>query len=233
MTSRLATVGVLVGMTALGASSASAALLGTYAFTSQSLAATDNAPTDGVTFDNLSIGSGLGSLSDNSAPAGALRWSGNDGTATTVSGALTNSEVLSFKINIASGVSLDLSSIQLDYTGTNTFSHGGEFFSSVKGTNAATGTIGTYAFTTTTGTHTLNLDSPTSNAGNDGSDPASNYNLTGPTTITFYLALFDGSTSSTRFVDLNELRINGTATPEPAMLSLLGLGGLLLTRRRR
>jgi len=54
-------------------------------------------------------------------------------------------------------------------------------------------------------------------------------NLTTATTFRFYV--YAPATGNS--VDFDNIVLNGTATPEPASLSLLGLGGLALLRRSR
>jgi hypothetical protein len=84
-------------------------------------------------------------------------------------------------------------------------------------------------------TDTVNLDNPAANTDNGGNDSAADYNLTGLTSITFFLPWIDDSGVNTRYTDLHEVRINGVAVvPTPAALPAgAALLGLLAVRRRR
>lgn len=236
--SGLAVLGA-AGLMGAMAAPVSAALLGSYTFENHSLAPTDAIPNDGITFSDFSVGT-YGDLTDNNAPSGALRLAGNDTAAgkDNTAGAMSSGEYFSFSITIDSGASLDLSSIEIDYTATNIFNLvTARVFSSVHGfDHLANDTITQLSISTTAtlSTLTIDLDNPASNPGvganvNDGAS----FDLTGPTSITFYFPFLDESNVDTRYVDFHEIRINGVVVPEPAVASLLGVGALLLRRRRR
>jgi len=218
--------------------------IGTYEFTSNSLAVTDADGGDGITMSSLSTNN-LGNLFDNGNLDGTgtvsdyLRLSGPDVSAT-VGAALTNSEFLSFSVTNNSGGEISLSSISLDYQKTNTFGLGSYVYSDVQGyddeTNDLIGNfIGTYESGSDASfvTDTIALAS----GGYDGSNVADeDFVLSNGESITFYIAFRFNSTSDTRAVDLDNVSLTYSAVPEASTYALLSglfaLGALALKRRR-
>ena len=223
--------GLLAGLL-LAASPASASLIGSYKFTAHSLSPTDADGGDGITFSNFFVGTGYGDLTDNVAPANALRLSGDD-TEEFSSDAFARDAFFSFMITVAPGWQLDLRSIEVDNQATNTHQYSSaRVFSDVQGfDDIVADTIGRVGRTGTGYDEAIqidliDLDDPTINDGYDGYVlSSSDFDRTGATTVTFYLPWIDKSDLETRFTDLHEIRINGTASvPEPS--SLVVMGGL-------
>ncbi len=222
---------VLAGLL-IAASPASASLIGSYKFTAHSLAPTDADGGDGITFSNFFLGTGYGDLTDNGAPANALRLSGDD-TKNLSSDAFASDAFFSFMITVAPGWQLDLRSIEVDNQATNTHQYSSaRVFSDVQGfDDIVAETIGRVGRTGTGSDEAIqidliDLDDPTINEGYGGNVlSSSDFDRTGATTVTFYLPWIDQSNVDTRFTDLHEIRINGTAgVPEPS--SLVVMGGL-------
>ena len=214
----------------LAASPVSAGLIGSYGFSEHSLTPSDADGGDGITFSNFVIGTGYGDLTDNGALANALRLSGDD-TENFSSNAFSNDAFLSFTITVAAGWQLDLTSIEFDNQATNAYLYSsGRVFSDVLGfDNIVDDTIGRVGRDSTGSdalihTDLIDLDDPTNNVANGANAASSSgFDLSGAATITFYLPWIDKSDSDTRFTDLHEIRINGTATvPEPSSLVLMG-----------
>ena len=233
--------GLLVCFGVLAASPASASLIGSYKFTAHSLSPTDADDGDGITFSNFVIGAGYGALDDNGALANALRLSGDD-TENMSGNAFASDAVLSFMITVAAGWQLDLTSIEIDNQATSTYQYSSaRVFSDVLGFEDIVGdTIGRVGRDSSGSdgaiqTDLIDLNDPANNVANGlNAMSSSGFDLTGDTTITFYLPWIDKSGVEGRFTDLHEIRINGTATvPEPSSLVLMGgLFALVMLCRR-
>ncbi len=217
------------------AASAHAGIVGAYEFTDNSLDATSIAP--GLVFSTMTnTGGKSGSLGwFTSATADELRIDGHGPTQTTISAAISNSQWLRFTITILDGYVLNLDNIQVNISGSsiNNFSRG-QVYSSVHGydqvTNDSLGNLGyTTSGTTTMALQTVDLNNPVGSnvtaADHDG--------LTG--TITFTIPWIDDSSSTTRWVTLFDITVNGEVAliPEPGSLALIAVGTLLVLPRRR
>jgi hypothetical protein len=136
--------------------------------------------------------------------------------ANSASAAVTNGVYFSF--TVTPNASMSLTNLQFDAArgGTGT-PRGYDIRSSVDNYAA---TLGTADLATVRPAYTpVNIDL---------SAPAFQ-DLTAPVTFRFYVYSTGGGAS----VDFDNIALNGTATPEPASLTLIGLGGVVLLRRSR
>lgn len=137
------------------------------------------------------------------------------GNATSAAQAITNAVFFSF--TVTPNASMSLTDLQFDAArGGGGTPRGYDIRSSVDN------------FATDLGTADLATVRPTYTHVTIDLSGAAFQNLTTPTTFRFYVYSPGGGSS----VDFDNIVLNGAATPEPASLSLVGLGGLTLLRRR-
>jgi len=194
-----------------------------YEFTSGSMAPTVTGLPAGVTVSNFSIGTfSLAALSDNGGSGNSLRLSRGDlGTSST---AALAGPCLSFSLTIQAGTSLDLTSLALDYTSGGVT--GAEYmntrvFSSIRGYGNATadtiGTLGRMANGADSGTMTISLSTPDSNPTNGSNANNGDFNSLTNRTVTFYLPFIrDSQTTSTDYVDIDNITLSFTSGLPPA-----------------
>jgi len=179
-----------------------------------SLAPTRTGLPNGVAVTDLTIGTGMGDLTDNGAATGTLRISADDVGNSTVT-AFANDAYLSFSVIIPAGVNVNFTSISLDTKGTliygNSFSR---VFSSVHGfANATADTISAFGRFSGTGTdsswttETLDLSDPSTALFNGASVSAGDFNGLTDQVVTFYLPWIDGAGSSARYMDIDNLTL--------------------------
>jgi len=213
-----------------------AVVVAQYDFTGHTLT-NSAAAVAGATVSSFSIGGGM-NLTDNGAPADALRISGDD-TDNTTGDAFTNSRVLSFTVTVASGFTMDLNTLTVDYQATNAFGYSSaRFFTNIDGHDAvADDTVGALgrigggsdaAFVT----NTIDFNGGVYTGANISD---SDFNNLAAGVYTFNMPWIDDSGSDTRFTDFDNVILDATITavPEPSSTALLGLGGLALILRRR
>ena len=219
---------------------ATGATLATYEFTGHSLSATDADAGDGVTFSTLTIGVGLGDLTDNGADANSLRISGDD-TENDSSTATSNSAFLSFTLTNNSGSTVVLDAISLDYQATNAFGFSfSRVFSNVQGFDSVIpDTIGNFGRETggSDGAVVNDVIDLTATSTEFGANvSATDFTVADGNSITFFVPWIDQSGSPTRFTDIDNLSISGdiTPVPEPSSVILMSLAGLgFILRRNR
>ncbi|BCU78511.1 hypothetical protein [Luteolibacter sp. LG18] len=214
---------------------AGAAVLATFSFTNSggvpSLVPTLGAEAiaAGITVGNFTLGSGAGNPTDQGA-SNTLLITGMD-TAGSTATALGLNNYYSFTINIPADKVVTLSSLTMNFTGTNLFydvnnanGHNARVYSSIGGFDDVTGdTLGRVGYIGT------------------GNAPVEAVTLGAPfatlsgTSITFYMPFIDDSGVATRYITLDNLTINGVVAvpePDPAIIGLIGMTALVIRRRR-
>ncbi|HML75387.1 MAG TPA: PEP-CTERM sorting domain-containing protein [Anaerohalosphaeraceae bacterium] len=168
---------------------------------------------------------------------------GGDDTESGTAAAFTNAKYLSFSLTNNTGYGLQLESMQMYVGGWNLYTscHNSRLFSSVQGYDVITAdTIGTFGFSVSSVNKTFPAaidvvpfyDSPWDvNKGVNVSE--TDFAVANGANITFYMPWVDQSGSNTRWVEIDDIIINGSVVPEPTSMMLLGLGGLLLNRFRK
>lgn len=168
---------------------------------------------------------------------------GGDDTESGTAAAFTNGKYLSFSLTNNTGHGLQLESMQMFVGGWNLYTsyHNSRLFSSVQGYDVITAdTIGTLGFSVSSANKTFPAaidvvpfyDSPWDvNKGANVSE--TDFAVANGASITFYMPWVDQSGSNTRWVEIDDITINGSIVPEPTSMMLLGLGSLLFGRLRK
>jgi acyl-CoA thioesterase-1 len=172
----------------------------------------------GLTVSNLGIGAGMGNLFDNGGGADSLRISGNDVQGSSVT-AMTTSAYLSFSVTIPAGVTVNLTSLALDYQAVNVVSYSNaRVFSTVDGfDNVTADTIGvlgrSIAGSDAVVVHgNISLVTPESNPTRGANVTTGEFDGLTDTTITFYLPWIDGATTTAAYTDIDNLELTFDVT---------------------
>ncbi len=193
-----------------------------YEFTGGSMAPTVSGLPAGVTASNFSIGTfTFAALSDNGGSGNSLRLSRGDvgtSSATALAG-----PVLSFTLTIPAGVTLNLTSLALDFTSggvTGTEYINARVFSSIDGHDDLTadtiGTLGRVASGADSGTMSVSLATPDSNATNGANSNNGDFDGLTNRTVTFYLPFIrDSQTTATDYVDIDNITLGFVESPAP------------------
>jgi lysophospholipase L1-like esterase len=185
-----------------------------YEFTGGSMTPTLAGLPAGVTASDFSIGTyTFAALSDNGGNGNSLRLSRGD-VGTTSTSAFAG-PVLSFTLSIPAGVTLNLSSLSLDFTSggiTGAEYINARVFSSIDGFDNLTadtiGTLGRVANGTDSGTMTLSLSTPDSNPTNGANSNNGDFDSLTHRSITFHLPFIrDSQTTPTDYVDIDNLTL--------------------------
>jgi len=214
-----------------------------YEFTAGSMVPTLSGLPAGVTASNFSVGS-FTTLVANSTDGNALRLLGNgEVSSNTTGGSITANQVLSFSLTIPADVTLSLTSLTVDYTmfglldvNKNLF---GRVFSNIDGHDEVVAdTIGIFPADgggnfDAPGTHVINLANPEGNYRRGTNVNSGDFDDLTNQTITFYMPYIDFDAPNTSYVELDNVALNFTIIPEPAVALLGSFGMLVLLRRRR
>ncbi len=214
-----------------------------YQFTGGSMTPTVTGLPVGVSASNFSLGAfTLVNLQDNGGSVDALRISGNDASNTGTSGSFGANQVLTFSLTIPSDVTLNLTSLSLDFTSngiTGTQYSNTRIYTNLTSNNSAnvtTNTIGILGRSSngpTFGNSTISLATPDSNASNGTAVNNGMFDNLSNQTLTFYMPWVDSGTDATSYIEIDNLTLTFTPVPEPSSVLLGGLGALALLRRRR
>lgn len=219
----------IILITTLAALNTHAATLAQYNFTGGSTA--DSAAAANITASNVST-SGDVAISSFSA-TGFIR---SHVTSNTLAGAITDADYFEFAITVASGSTMNLSSLSFDHLGSTTtgtplpYESSLSLFSSIDGFTAAN-VLGTSTETMTTNVGAASTFLATENV---SLSAPSFQNLTGTTTFRIYG--YDNQNDNNDILRLDNIILEGTVTsiPEPSSTALLGLGfSTMLLRRRK
>ena len=204
-----------------------AAVLGTFDFES-GMGASNVSP--GVTISDLQYSSGklVKGIAVETGASGSkvLKIKGSDTQGKTAA-AFANSNYLFFTVTSVKPISLESITLDIQGFGITSFAVSRVYSDKAGFDNLVGDTIGAIGFKDK-GDHSLEKQTLSL------VDPSVNYlNGTGTTTngfsevtsITFYLPFADGSSSGTRYVEIDNLALH--TIPEPASMLLLGLGGLI------
>jgi lysophospholipase L1-like esterase len=194
-----------------------------YEFTGGSMTPTVSGLPSGVTASNFSIGTfTFAALSDNGGSGNSLRLSRGDlGTSSTTALA---GPVLSFTLTIPAGVTINLTSLAIDFTsgGVTTAEYiNARVFSSIDGYDDLTadtiGTLGRVANGADSGTMSVSLTTPDSNPTNGGNSNNGDFDNLSNRTVTFYLPFIrDGQTTATDFLDIDNITLSFVEPSAPA-----------------
>lgn len=172
----------------------------------------------GLTVSNLGIGAGMGNLFDNGGGADSLRISGDDVQGSSVT-AMTTSAYLSFSVTIPSGVTVNLTSLALDYQAVNVVSYSNaRVFSTVDGfDNVTADTIGVLGRSIPGSDSAvvhgvISLTSPESNPTRGGNVTNGEFDGLTDTSITFYLPWIDGAATPAAYTDIDNLELTFDVT---------------------
>jgi lysophospholipase L1-like esterase len=188
-----------------------------YEFNGGSMAPTLTDIPAGVAASDFSIGTyTIAALSDNGGNGNSLRLSRGD-VGTTSSTALAG-PVLSFTLTIPAGVTLNLTSLSLDFTSgglTGAEYLNARVFSDIDGFDNLTadtiGTLGRVANGANSGTMTLSLSAPDSNPTNGANSNNGDFDSLTNRSITFHLPFIrDSQTTATDYLDIDNLTLTST-----------------------
>jgi len=193
-----------------------------YEFTGGSMVPTVSSLPTGVTASNFSIGTyTFAALSDNGGNGNSLRLSRGD-VSTSSTTALAG-PYLSFSLTIPAGVSLNLTSLSLDFASsgvTTTEYINARVFSSIDGFDNLTadtiGTLGRVANGADSGTMSVSLASPDSNPTNGANSNNGDFDALTNRTVTFYLPFIrDSQTTATDYLDIDNITLSFVNGPPP------------------
>ena len=214
-----------------------AAVLANYTFndSSTTVANPNSSDTDGLTSAStftannggpVGGGAGISSSTD-------MAFFRSDGLTTTTGDAVTNGDYFQFTISPIGGASMTLTSVTLDFGGSNSGTGGASFttFGVIRSNAEAvdyTTDLGSFSKTITADSTDNQLTGQTVNL--SGSDFL---NLTTPVTFRIYV-YSSANTVSNQIARLDNVVLNGTSVPEAtsAMLAVVGLAAAGLRRRR-
>lgn len=194
-----------------------------YEFSGGSMAPTVSGLPAGVTASNFSIGTfTFAALSDNGGSGNSLRLSRGDvGTSSTTALAGPG---LSFTLTIPAGVTINLTSLALDFTSGGVT--GAEYinarvFSSIDDYNDLTadtiGTLGRVANGADSGTMAVSLTAPDSNPTNGANSNNGDFDNLTNRTVTFYLPFIrDSQTTATDYLDIDNITLGFVEPSAPA-----------------
>ena len=222
---------VIVVLVCIVCSLSQGAVIAGYDFGSNLAATTEGA---NVTAGVLSLSSGLGGLGGRSGTGGGCVYIRSSGTGITdLAGAITDIDYITFTVDVDAGYQMDLTSLTARQGYTENSGYTGKFAAADLLTSAS-------GFTSDDSVYYNQNFATTPRNGNviyyDDWDVALSgaefQGLTGSTEFRFYLT---DNTNSADFIHrLDDIVLNGDVSliPEPATLCLLGLGGLLLRRKK-
>ena len=205
----------------------SAATIAEYTFTGGSLSSTGPLGSD--------IGFEAG-ITGSDTSSDDLRIEGGETAGAAIGGAvyedpdanrIASENWVTFSITIPSTQEIDLTSLSFDYTEIDPARFLLGFYTSKTGFTEGDHLLGLFRASSASGTLTDNNGTSVNLSG-----VAALQDLTDET-VEFRFLLGDDSGASSRIHVLDNIVLEGTVIPEPGSLALLGLGGLLIARRRR
>lgn len=197
----------------------------------------------------LTIGSGFGDLTDNSAGTGAIRVAGDDNAPSGTGSSITADTMFTITVTLPSLATIQAAvpgatganyeSLELTWESTNTFQYSNaRVYSDIAGNDDVTGdTIGRVGDfnggSNPLTTSFVSLSDPESNTNNGANVSNGDFDSLEGQTLTFFIPWVDASSSATRYNDLSNITITVEAVPEPSTALLSGITLLGLLRRRR